>query len=285
MSVSSASMDLESDDWSDSESDNWVPYSDTPYSPSSRPQLPDYESDLPDYESDTDTIQVIDDVSDLEQGGIREDDDLEVGEIREVLEQGENREEETHNMGSYVPDPKYTFLFDPDRHNHKHTCSICMTSDLRILPGEPRPDGQFTYDTTNDSVPCVLPCGHMFGQDCIRQWMENHDQCPVCRTPMVHELCRHQVRLRPMWRDLMWLIPRTLPDGGKIAPFCRHCEAAERQSVINGLMVTLARLYYDAKIRWKKTGRERDRVEMMKFRVRMDADVQRLAVKETVGEW
>ncbi|KAK0735808.1 hypothetical protein B0T21DRAFT_192387 [Apiosordaria backusii] len=262
MSVSSAPMDFESDNW-DSESET----SDTPNSP---PQLPDYESDLPDYESDTDaTLQIINNV----------DEEQEEGEKRE------EKEEHDNDMGSYVPDPKFTFLFDENRHTRRHTCSICMTSDLRILPANRRQNGVLAYDPTNDSVPCVLPCGHMFGQACIRQWMDRQDSCPICRTPMVHELCGHKVRLRPMWQDAVWLIPRTIPDGGRIAPFCRHCEAAERGSVGNGLMETLGRLYYDARRKWKRTGRERDRLLMMKFRVRMDGDIQRLAVKESVGEW
>ncbi|KAK0665883.1 hypothetical protein QBC41DRAFT_158327 [Cercophora samala] len=251
--------------------------SDSP--PSPPPWLFD---DIPDYESvsSESTIRIIDDVSALEEGEIpglrtlrRED---------ASLEESESREED-HDMGTYIPDPKFTFLFDPNRHNHQHTCAICLTSPLFLLPAT---DGQRTpYDQTNDSVPCVLPCGHMFGQACIRQWMQDHDRCPVCRTAMVHELCRHKIKIRPMWQDTVWLIPRTVPDGGKIGAYCSRCEEVERRSVVNGLMETLGRMYYNAKLRWERTGRERDRLEMMKFRVRMDGDVRRLVVREEVGEW
>ncbi|KAK4655703.1 hypothetical protein QC762_304735 [Podospora pseudocomata] len=294
------SIDLQSEQ-SDGSSVASNPPSNTP-SPSRsllyEPDIAEYDLDLPDYESESseDTIRIINNVSDLDEAETREwrslRDDLEEVEIRERstlhredtgLEE-EEAEHQPQDMGTYVPDPKFTFLFDPGRHHphHQHTCSICMISPLRILPATQR---QSIYNQNNDSVPCVLPCGHIFGQACIRQWMQDHDQCPVCRTPMVHELCKHKIRLRPLWKETIWLVPRTIPDGGKIAAFCSTCEAVERRAVINGLMETLGRLYYDAKLRWKRTGREKDRVQMVKYRVRMDDDLKRLVTRETVGEW
>ncbi len=26
-----------------------------------------------------------------------------------------------------------------------------------------------------------LPCGHLFNQECISEWLHQHNQCPVCR--------------------------------------------------------------------------------------------------------
>ncbi|CEP63213.1 ubiquitin-protein ligase SAN1 LALA0_S07e05006g [Lachancea lanzarotensis] len=33
--------------------------------------------------------------------------------------------------------------------------------------------------------PVQLPCGHIFGRDCIREWTLEHNTCPVCRRPIV----------------------------------------------------------------------------------------------------
>ena len=30
----------------------------------------------------------------------------------------------------------------------------------------------------------MLPCGHLFNKECVVEWLEQHNQCPVCR----HEL-------------------------------------------------------------------------------------------------
>ncbi|KAK4204181.1 hypothetical protein QBC40DRAFT_312383 [Triangularia verruculosa] len=287
MSVSSASMDFESDNWSDSD--------DAPYSPTSPPSLPD----LPDYESDSDsvatdtTLQVITDVSDEELRSLL---DLRARVANVTDEQAEHPDPEESEtppatprkaeaplkapMSNYIPDPKYTFLFHPHRHTHTHTCTICLTTPLSFLPSP------LTSSPTNDSTPTLLPCGHIFGQSCLRTWLLSNTTCPVCRSPTLHETCKHPIRLRPIHTDTIWLIPRTVPDGGKIAEFCRPCLQKGRQDVINGLMATLGRLYYDARIKWRKTKRERDRVEMMRLRVRMDEDLRRLAVEETgVGEW
>ena len=26
-----------------------------------------------------------------------------------------------------------------------------------------------------------LPCGHLYNKECISQWLNEHNQCPVCR--------------------------------------------------------------------------------------------------------
>ncbi|SCU86333.1 LANO_0C07646g1_1 [Lachancea nothofagi CBS 11611] len=33
--------------------------------------------------------------------------------------------------------------------------------------------------------PVKLPCGHVFGRECIRQWTQEHNSCPICRASIV----------------------------------------------------------------------------------------------------
>ncbi|KAE9374201.1 hypothetical protein N431DRAFT_336926 [Stipitochalara longipes BDJ] len=43
----------------------------------------------------------------------------------------------------------------------------------------------------------MIPCGHIFGSQCISRWLENastHQDCPNCRRRMVYSECEHNVR-------------------------------------------------------------------------------------------
>ncbi|GMF07676.1 unnamed protein product [Ambrosiozyma monospora] len=30
-------------------------------------------------------------------------------------------------------------------------------------------------------IPVVMPCGHIFGRSCLREWLKTHSSCPLCR--------------------------------------------------------------------------------------------------------
>ena len=45
-------------------------------------------------------------------------------------------------------------------------CHICLE---KVTRGE------------KDDQSAELPCGHAFDKQCLREWLKEHDSCPVCR--------------------------------------------------------------------------------------------------------
>jgi hypothetical protein len=46
--------------------------------------------------------------------------------------------------------------------------------------------------------PAILPCGHIFGEDCIKAWIAFHGPgsqpgCPRCRFPLYYPGCSHRI--------------------------------------------------------------------------------------------
>lgn len=68
------------------------------------------------------------------------------------------------------------------------SCSICLehyapgdvVARLRCLPTNDESNGKDANTTTTKR------CKHWFHKDCILQWLENHDECPMCRVDMIH---------------------------------------------------------------------------------------------------
>lgn len=43
------------------------------------------------------------------------------------------------------------------------------------------------YDAdSNDHFPVLLPCGHIFGADCLSEWLKKSESCIYCRAPTFH---------------------------------------------------------------------------------------------------
>lgn len=47
-------------------------------------------------------------------------------------------------------------------------CSICLTEYGQNYCSEKK-------------FPKMLPCHHIFGADCLKQWLQDHESCPLCR--------------------------------------------------------------------------------------------------------
>jgi hypothetical protein len=151
---------------------------------------------------------------------------------------------------SFVPDPKYTFLFTFNREDNALTCVICADSHL-ILP--------WPGEAVKDNDPSLLPCGHIFGTKCLEIWLQTHDTCPTCRFRLKYELCEHSIPARRLTRENVMFIPRTIPDGGAVGDQCAECRARTGQRVAAELCVHLARRYYECKGRYEERGLETDR--------------------------
>ncbi|KAL7540852.1 hypothetical protein ACHAXR_010422 [Thalassiosira sp. AJA248-18] len=53
-------------------------------------------------------------------------------------------------------------------------CGVCQ-SDM---------NGEGESDNDLEDPAVCLPCGHMFHWECIREWLHNHSQCPICRVDL-----------------------------------------------------------------------------------------------------
>ena len=58
-------------------------------------------------------------------------------------------------------------------------CSICLTAYV------------------NGEQPLRLPCSHVFGRDCLRTWLEEHNSCPLCRRELFPPLTDNSAREDP----------------------------------------------------------------------------------------
>jgi hypothetical protein len=73
-------------------------------------------------------------------------------------------------------------------------CSICLehyapgdvVARMRCLPAATDDDDGKESDANTTTTTTTKRCKHWFHKDCIMQWLENHDECPMCRVDMIH---------------------------------------------------------------------------------------------------
>ncbi|AET39315.1 ubiquitin-protein ligase SAN1 Ecym_4250 [Eremothecium cymbalariae DBVPG len=67
-------------------------------------------------------------------------------------------------------------------------------------PDTPAPETSNQMDYKH--CPTELPCGHIFGRDCIFKWTKEHNSCPICRSRIVEdEGLNHAINDSPVVMD------------------------------------------------------------------------------------
>lgn len=67
--------------------------------------------------------------------------------------------------------PFHDFLSPASSFQHKNECCICLD---HYGPGE-------TVCVSKEKI-----CDHVFHQECIEEWLQNHDDCPLCRADLMN---------------------------------------------------------------------------------------------------
>ena len=85
---------------------------------------------------------------------------------------------------------------------HHDDCPVCVEKFL-ILPDAPGD----ADDESSASGIALLPCGHAYHNQCLKQWLGQANSCPVCRTKfnLVERL--HKVGGRSPFPDYLKFIP------------------------------------------------------------------------------
>ncbi|KAK0715806.1 hypothetical protein B0H67DRAFT_250997 [Lasiosphaeris hirsuta] len=140
----------------------------------------------------------------------------------------------------FVPDPRYTFLYAKKQIG----CVICKEHVLRL-----RPEME-TLDECRDSIPALLPCGHVFGRACLEEWLSQGNlSCPACRIALVYPICRHAIRPRNLYEDTIFTVPKTIPRGGVIDISCEICLEGTNHHVARQLWDSLTQVLTQAEYR------------------------------------
>ncbi|EGS21387.1 uncharacterized protein CTHT_0032440 [Thermochaetoides thermophila DSM 1495] len=176
------------------------------------------------------------------------------------------------NDSCFVPDPKFTFYFQP---SYNIICAICHDTQL-YLSSESLP--------LKDSDPSVLPCGHVFGHECLTSWLRSHNTCPVCRFELKFELCPHRILPRRLTRENVFLCPLTVPDGGKVKTQCAKCTVETGKRVYGDIWKDLVAPYYTHKRDYERTGDERYK-RLMEGELKLITRVMSECTNVTDREW
>ncbi|KAF3006850.1 hypothetical protein E8E13_010780 [Curvularia kusanoi] len=105
----------------------------------------------------------------------------------------------------------------------------------------------------------ISPCNHVFGADCIRQWLEtsNSRTCPMCRTELYPEPGRRRfkMKLAPPTREQRLGFARYIEYASarpEWAPAIRRCLMGEevRRLMVMVLIEDREKMGYEANVEW-----------------------------------
>lgn len=121
--------------------------------------------------------------------------------------------------------PRLTLSVDA---NELGQCGICHDSQLLLRSQETVHD---------DQTVAILPCGHIAGYECLRNWLDFNKTCPFCRISLEYELCKHSSRLIwPLTKENLYSVPDPIPSGGKIREQCFDCSVETNRKVNQQLL-------------------------------------------------
>lgn len=106
------------------------------------------------------------------------------------------------------------------------TCRICLDSKLEMPAQFSQPSA-----TGNTEPFTVIPCGHIFGHNCLLKyvndkiWNNGAPTCPICRFSFRYSEWRHQIPIRSYdaWLKRRGQLPLTAAEGGRAHPSCFSC--------------------------------------------------------------
>ena len=145
---------------------------------------------------------------------------------------------------SYFPCPKIAFLV---MDTNDLTCGICLESGMRIR--SINCDAKYS-----DHAPAILPCGHVAGLSCLERWLDEHGSCPFCREELLHELCLHSVEPQSLYYETIHGLPKTLPEGGRIADQCEDCSLRSAQGCARLVWSANKEMFTKALEQYKRSG-------------------------------
>ncbi|KAK2066826.1 hypothetical protein P8C59_000610 [Phyllachora maydis] len=177
--------------------------------------------------------------------------------------------------GSFVPMPKITFLIDQPRNLKCDICLLDMEFGAPVARGTERPVG----------TPAMLACGHMACLRCLDKWVADKGTCPFCRLKLEYELCSHMMKAKPVDRESVHLLPKTLPEGGRLPDQCGHCTLKTSQKVAERLDAALAQPFREARERYAKTKSRKDLALLRGFKDVMDHAQNEVLRRKPQATW
>ncbi|KAI0159156.1 hypothetical protein BJ166DRAFT_529504 [Pestalotiopsis sp. NC0098] len=95
------------------------------------------------------------------------------------------------------------------------TCQLCEETTMTLS----KPTCKVT-----DAQPALMPCGHVAGSRCLHLWLgTGRSTCPFCDFSLRHAECGHRRAPLVLNRETILDVPKTMPEGGAFAGYCRAC--------------------------------------------------------------